>query len=338
MSVDPDALAPQSSAALERGAEEQLIRTEAPRGLDSIEDRVESRAMMRETVGAFGLLGTALAGLGLALTLEPGFLMKVTFALSGAALWTCALVAVWPRTRRFASKMNRIACPECGTCYRVTLEEILADAGSVRPSRHRSPSGFTCYEVMCRTCGVAHRFRRSGKLVAKAEWLRDGGMEDRARRVAERAVEALDDGDVASLWRPPRMFWDGGVYSREEWIAEVSRGRACLGRPRERRNPPAVHWSNHPDGIAYVHYLEERDVVNDETSPFSCEDYVSFTWTTVYAGVVANECVILGLYQGTWTVLGYRIDGVADFVQLDGVGRLSIPETGERGALSPSDP
>lgn len=321
MSVDQDALVPREPVALE-----------------SVEDEVESRAMMRETLGAFGLLGTALGGLALALTLEPGFLMKVTFVLSGAALWTCALVAVWPRTRRFASRINRIACPECGARYRVTLEQILADVGSVRPSRYRSPSGFTCYEVMCTACGVAHRFRRSAKLVGKAEWLRDRRTEDQARRVAEEALEALDAGDVASLWRPPRMFWDGGVYARDEWISEVELGRACLGKPRERRNPPKTHWSNHPDGIAYVHYLEEREALSHEVSPFSCEDYVSFTWTTIYAGVVAHECVILGLSQGAWVVLGYRIDGVAEYVQLDGVGRLSIPETGEAGALSPSDP
>jgi hypothetical protein len=297
------------------------------------EDRVESRALLRETAGAFGLLGTALGGLALGVALEPGFLMKLSFVFSGAALWTCALVAVWPRTRRFAARINRLSCPECNTPYRVSTQDILADVGNVRLSRTRSPSGFTCYEVMCTACGVAHRFRRSGRLVGRSPWCRDRTTEEIAKTQAERALEVLDAGDFSNLWREPRMFWDGALRGKDEWLAEVARGRGCLGRPKDRQKIPVVRWSNHPDGVAYVHYLEDRDL-GESDSPFSCEDYVSFTWTTVFAGVVANECLLLGRARERWSVIGYRIDGIADYVQLDGMGRLSLHQPDERGALS----
>jgi hypothetical protein len=83
-----------------------------------------------------------------------------------------------------------------------------------------------------------------------------------------------------------------------------------------------------------VHYLEERELGNAGDSPFSCDDYVSFTWTTVFAGVVASECLLLGKAREQWSVIGYRIDGISEYVQLDGVGRLSLHDPDERGALS----
>jgi hypothetical protein len=299
---------------------------------DVVEDRVEARALLRETAGAFALLGLALGGLALGLVLTTGFLMKLSLVFSGAALWTCALVAVWPRTRRFAARINRTRCPDCGVIYRVSTQQIIADVGNVRLSKVRSPSGFTCYEVMCTECGSAHRFRRSGKLAGKSPWRRDRETESAALKVAERALSAFDEGEFAGVFREPKMFWDGILRERSEWIEMVSHGRACLGRPVERPKP-VVRWSNHPDGIAYVHYLEERDLSTGE-SPFTCEDYVSFTWQTVFGGVVASECLLLGAHAGEWHVIGYRIDGIADFVQLDGVGRLSLQDPDERGSLS----
>ncbi len=297
------------------------------------EDRIESRALVRETVGAFGLLGTALGGLILGLALEPGFMMKLSLVFSGAALWTSALVAVWPRTRRFVARINRLACPACGEPYRVSTQEILADVGNVRPSRQRSPSGFSCYEVMCTACGVAHRFRRSGRIVSRSGWRRDRATEESARQVAESALAALDAGDFDRHWDQARMFWDGMLRDRTEWIAETAKNRGCLGRPFDRHKAPMVRWSNHPDGVAYVQYLDERDLHDCADSPFSCEDYVSFTWTTVFGGAVAGETIILGKRSDVWTVLGYAIEGVSEYVQLDGVGRLSIREPDDQGAL-----
>jgi hypothetical protein len=215
----------------------------------------------------------------------------------------------------------------------VTTDEILADVGSVRPSKTRSPSGFTCYEVMCNECGTAHRFRRSGRLVGKSTWRRDRDTEETARSVAEAALAALDESRFPEVSSEPRLFWDGILHSRDEWIGEVSRDRGCLGRPRDRHKQPVVRWTNHPDTIAYVQYLEEQ-AAGSGTSPFSCEDYVSFTWTTTFGGAIAAECIILGKRTSGWSVLGYRLDGVGDFVQLDGVGRLSLNDPDEQGALS----
>ena len=298
-----------------------------------VEDRAQSRALVHETIGAFALLGVALGSLAIGL-IASGFLMKFSLAFSGAALWGCALVAIWPRTRRFAARINRLACPECRAPYNVSADEILADVGNVRLSRVRSPSGFTCYEVMCTECGTAYRFRRSGRMVGKSSWRRDRETEAEAMKVAEASLAAFDSLDFESVFREPKMFWDGILHDRSEWLAAAVRERGCLGRPVERKTAPMVLWSNHPGGIAYAHYLEERAVDGSSDSPFCCEDYVSFTWTTVFSGVSASECVLLGALRGEWSVIGYRIDGIADYVQLDGVGRLSLQDPDERGALS----
>jgi predicted Zn finger-like uncharacterized protein len=334
----------ESEASLERSPEasfEQSVEGRASSArmvkrapIELVEDQVESRALFRETAGAFALLGLAFGGLALGFVLAGGFLMKLSFVLSGVALWTCALVAVWPRTRRFAARINRIRCPACGAPYRVSTDDILADVGNVRLSKTRSPAGFTCYEVMCTGCGIAHRFRRSGRLAGKSPWRRDRETEAEAKQVAERALASFDAGDFAAIWRGPRMFWDGLLRDRAEWLADVARGRSCLGRANDRQKVPIVRWSNHPDGVAYVHYLEERELDGSTDSPFRCEDYVSFTWTTVFGGVVASECLLLGALEGRWSVIGYRIDGISDYVQLDGVGRLSLQDPDERGSLS----
>src|SRR5688572_28056301 len=158
-------------------------------------------------------------------------------------------------------------------------------------------------------------------------------MEARAKSAAERALEMIDAGRLDRVSEENRLFWDGLIREKSEWITEATRGRGCLGRPLDRHQTPIVRWSNHPDSVTYAHYLEERDQGTAD-SPFACEDYVAFSWTTVFSGVVATECVLLGKRAEAWSVIGYRIEGVADYVQLDGMGRLSLQDPDERGALS----
>lgn len=300
------------------------------------EDVKESRGMVLATAGAYTFLGGGLVLLIAALSwTAPGFATKLALLGVGISLGLSSFLAAWPRSRIMAARFRRTPCPECGVTYQVTAAMLESERGGFRVSRVRSPSGHACVELLCEDCGTGHRFRRSGQLVGVISWRRDESNAGAAVEAARAFIQSLGAVVPTGAVVADLAFFEGELLPRGPFIEHALRSKSFEDDERLIVDVVGHEWTNLPDGVPFLAYLEERVYLRDGGgAPFDCEDYLTASLLVRRGERRWFERVSVGLFYGEWLVVGYQptvppdvsdaLRGELSLAPLEG-GDLSLP-------------